>query len=251
MSAPPIDGDRNGARDRRRQARALAWILVALAPQTFAAGWGGSLGAASDYVFRGLSQSEDQPSAQADVHYYAASGWFAGLSAATVRIATEGGTTAELEAYAGISRPLGENWSARLDLVHYSYPGYAPARRYNYDELIGSIDYRDRVFVSVAASPDTSIESTRGSPTTRPALAYDVALHQPLFRALSANAGVGYEDLRWLVHTGYVYWNAGLAYDFGAVQLDVSYIGTSGKAKTLFYRDVADDRVVAALLWHF
>ncbi|MDR3416317.1 MAG: TorF family putative porin [Nevskia sp.] len=224
---------------------------LACAGPAGAQGWGGSLGVSSDNVYRGQTQSHNEPSGQADLHYYGRSGWFAGLSASSIKRSPYDSTSAEFEPYLGWQWQLTDPWSARVAAVHHDYPWNNPGRRYNYDELTGTVGYADRAFLTVAASPDVSIDGPYASATGRAALVYELALHQPLQHALSVNAGVGYYDLRWAAGTGYVYWNAGLGWDLGRVQLDLSYLGTDGVARHLFYSGVAVNRLVATALWHF
>ena len=228
----------------------MAAIGPGLAQDALAAGWGGSLGLASDYVFRGVTQSDGKPSAQGDVHYYANAGWFGGLWAASVERNAYEGKTAELNAYLGLSWPIADVWNATVAAVHYDYP-WNTGRRYSYDEVVGTAAYADRLFLTVAASPDTSIESTYGASGRRAAYSYDLAFHAPLLHALSANGGIGYYDLHHLVNVGYVYWSIGLGYDLGPVQLQLSYIGANDTAKALFYDDAAHNRWAATALWHF
>ncbi|MBX6421384.1 MAG: hypothetical protein IRZ06_10345 [Nevskia sp.] len=229
------------------------WPLAAalLLPSAWAGGVGGSLGATSDYVFRGISLSDHQPAGQGDVHYRADAGWFVGLAAASVKRGRGQDVTAELNPYLGFAWALDSDWSARLAYVHYAYPFNAPHRLYDYDELGGTLAWRDRAFLTVAASPDTGVETTRGTAAGRAALAYNLGVHQPLPGAFSVNAGVGYYDLRWAIGTGYVYWNAGFGYDRGRLHLDASYIGTNAVARRLYYDELAVNRWVVSLLWHF
>ena len=231
--------------------RALALLALAASASVRAEGWGGSLGVSSDYVYRGLTQSDNLTAGQADLHYYDRSGWFAGLWATSVKRSPYDSVTAEFDPYLGYQWPVAKDWSARVSAEHHDYPWNNAGRHYNYEELSGTLAYADRAFVTVAFSPDTSIDARAGSVSGRAALAYDLALHQPLPHAFSLNAGVGYYDLRWAVNTGYVYWNAGLGYDFRRIQLDLSYIGTDGTARHLFYDGMAVNRLVASVLWHF
>lgn len=228
-------------------------VVIALTASTSAFGgaWGGSLGAATDYVFRGLSQSDGQPSAQGDGHYYWNTGAFAGLWGATVERGMDRGTTAEFNAYLGYAWPIGSDCSAKVTAIHYDYPWNRPRRRYNYDELAATAAYVDYVFLTVTASPDTSRESTRYSTDRRAAFSYDLILRLPLPHDWSVNGGIGYYDLHRVLGAGYVYWNAGVGYALGPVQFEVSYIGTNATAKTLFYDNAAQNRWVASALWHF
>lgn len=224
---------------------------MALVPAAHAEGWGGSVGVVSDYVYRGLTQSDNQPAGQLDGHYYDASGWFAGLWASSVRRAPWYPVSAEFDPYLGWQTAFAGPWTARVAAVRHEYPWNNPGGRYSYDEVTGTVAFADRAVLSVSLSPDTTIE-TRSEQTGRHlAMSYDLALRQPLPYAFSADAGVGYYDLRWLGYSGYVYWNAGLGWDWRRLHLQVSYIGTSEAARTLFYDGVAVRRVVAGALWHF
>jgi len=231
-----------------RSAAVLATALFS--PLAAAAGWGGSLGVTTDYIFRGVSQSDGRPSAQADGHYYANAGWYAGLWAATVKLEGDDEITAELNAYAGYSFALAESWSGTVSFVHYDYPWNHPRSRYVYDELVGTLGYADRVFVTIAASPDTAFSSIYGDAGRSAAFAYDLALHWPVWSALSANAGIGYRDVHRQLGEGYLYWNAGVGYDWRDLQLQLAYIGSSAAAARLFGDDAAHDWTLSAL-WHF
>jgi uncharacterized protein (TIGR02001 family) len=230
---------------------ALAALLLACGGAR-AQGWGGSTGLSSNYVYRGLTQSDNQPAAQLDLHYYDPSGWFAGLWASSVKRSPYDSTSAEFDPYLGWQWRLAQPWSLRLEAVHHDYPWNNPGRHYDYEELSGTLAYADRVFATVAFSPDTSVETRyEGQVSGRAALSYDLALHQPLTAGFSAAAGLGYYDLRWAVDRGYVYWNAGLGWDRGRLHLELSWIDTGSTARRLFYDDVAVHRLVAGALWRF
>lgn len=236
--------------ERYSRLRAVLLTLpLALAGPARAHSVGGSIGVASEYIYRGVSQSDGDPSAQVDVHYYGQQNWYAGLWAASVRRG-EDHTTAELNAYLGYNFAIAADWNGSLSLVHYDYPWNHPRRSYAYDELTATLAYGDRVFVSVAASPDTSFERSYDRTARSAAFAYDLALHQPIFRGLSADAGVGYYDVRRQLDAGYAYYSTGLGYRWRSLQLQLLYIGTNPTAKRLFYEDAAHQWTLAAL-WRF
>jgi len=241
----------NHASQRRWRFMLAAVIATVSSPSPASGVWGGSTGATSDYVSRGVTRSAGEPSVQADGHYLWSSGWFAGASAASVRRNSSSPTTAELTGYVGYTQSFTGVWSGRMTAAHYEYPGITPRRLYNYDELSSSLIYCDRLFLTVTVSPDQGTDSVRGTARNRTVLAYDLTLHQSLPLGLSTNWGVGYDDLHRLVGVGYVYWNAGLGYEIGTVHFDLSYIGADSTAQSLFYDNAATNRLVATVLWSF
>ncbi len=229
----------------------LALALLTAPGAARAEGWGGSVGLASDYVYRGLTLSSNDPAGQLDLHYYGSSGWYAGLWASSVRRLPFYSTSLEFDPYLGYQWRFGQRWSANLEAVHHDYPWDNPHRHYNYQEFSGTLGYADRAFVTVAYSPDSAVETRYKFVTGRSVLAYDLALRQPLPHAFSLNAGIGYRDLRWAVDSGYVYGNVGVGWDWRHFHLDLSYIDTNGTARRLFYEDMAVRRLVGSVLWRF
>jgi hypothetical protein len=85
----------------------------------------------------------------------------------------------------------------------------------------------------------------------RSALSYGLQLHQPLPRGFSLAAGVGYDEIADPFGTGYGFWNAGLGYTLGPVQLQAEYVGTSSRAERLFGAYVAGSRGFLSAVWRF
>jgi uncharacterized protein (TIGR02001 family) len=227
--------------------RSLAvWSLAAVANAQVP---GGSLGLATDDVFRGLSQNAGRLSPQGDMHALLGS-WYAGLSAQEVRRGLEQGPGAEVIAYAGLVHRFGEDFSARAVLRHYDYPGNALRTRYDYDEFGATLGWRERLMLSAIASPDTYSADYRGNYGSGAAYCFELAARQPLPRDVAALAGVGYYDLRRQIGTGYAYWSAGFAGRWGPWAVDLRYVGTDSRARDHF-EDLAGDRLVLSAFWLF
>jgi len=224
-------------------------VLLSLASAGQAQGLGGSVGLATDDLFRGLSQNNGHLSPQVDLHGIAGP-WFGGVSAEEVRRGTSRGADAELIAYAGYLHRFGEDWTGRLTLRHYDYPGNSQRSRYAYDELGLSVGWRERLTLTAIASPDTYIRDYQGNYGSGAAFCYELGARQPLPAGLSAIAGVGYYDLRRQVYTGYAYWSAGLDRRWGSWAVDLRYVGTDATAKHHFEND-AGDRLVLSAFWLF
>jgi len=211
-------------------------------------GLGGSLGLASDDVFRGVTQSDGQPSPQGDLHAIVGP-WYAGVSAEDVRRDDER-AGAELIGYLGLQQPLGDDWTGRATLRHYDYPGNRYRSRYDYDELGLSLSWRERIVVTVIASPDTYFRDYLGNYGSGKAFCYELVGRQPLPAAFAAVAGVGYYDLRQQIGTGYAYWSAGVERRWRSCAFDLRYVGTDATAREHF-QDDAGNRVVLSAFWLF
>lgn len=211
-------------------------------------GLGGSLGLASDDVFRGVTQSDGQLSLQGDLHATVGS-WYGGLSAESVR-RDDGNAGAELIGYLGLQQQLGADWSGRVTLRHYDYPGNPFRTRYDYDELGLSLAWRERVVATVIASPDTYSRDYLGNYGSGKAFCYELVGRQPLPAGFAAVAGLGYYDLRREIGTGYAYWSAGVEARWRSLAFDLRYVGTDATATERFGDD-AGNRVVLSAFWLF
>lgn len=229
-------------------------LLMLLPSLAMAEGWGGMAGAVSNYVSRGLTLSDNDPSLQVDLHYHGSGAWFAGAGTATVKRGYDGDVAAEINAYLGRDWALTPEWSARLVASHYAYAGSSDL--YDYDEVEASLGFRRRVTLTLAASPDTyqtlyADSSSYPGDRRGPAYAAEVAVSQPMAEGLAASAGLGYRDLRELADVGYVYGSIGLDYARGPLTLGASRIGTSHAALRICCGERPVNRWVANVFWHF
>lgn len=253
-----------------------ALLPVALAAACLFSAWpvaspaavdaGGSLALTQDDVYRGVSLTCGHPAAQADLHlrergagYWAAfvGAWgSAGLSGAPC------GTAREVDLYAGYSLALNPNLSTTLTYTRYTFPGggygnpHLSGDRYDYDQIGMSWSFRERLYLTVAWTPDAlyyerypggRVETEQG----RSAFAYGAEWHQPLVSWLSLTAGAGYDRMADPFGTGYAFWSLGLTHASGPWELDLGYFHTADRALRLFGPDSAGGRVSATLLWRF
>jgi uncharacterized protein (TIGR02001 family) len=232
-------------------ARLAALVLLTCMGPAFAEdGIGGSLSVVSDYVYRGISQSNEQPALQGDVHYVGSRGFSAGLWASTVQFNGWDGRTAELDAYLGYRWSLGIDWSAKLTGVHYAYP-FSSHSNYDYDEVLGTLAFRSNLFLTAGWTFDAARYAANTPYWHHDALSYEAAAVLPLWRSLAANLGVGHYTIQDAVGAGYTYWNVGLGYDWQAWHVELNYIDTSENAARLVSRQLAGSRLAATLLWRF
>jgi uncharacterized protein (TIGR02001 family) len=229
----------------------LAALMVGAACDAADSGWGGSLVATSDYVFRGLSQTRGDPAAQVDLHYRGTAGWFVGGWASNIDPQADYTGSIELNAYVGWAWAPAPDWSTRLTYVRYLYPGESAGANYDYGELTGSIGYQDRVFATVGWSPDMDSTTRYGSDHRGTAFSYELSVRQPVWRWFGLAAGIGYYDLSDVLDQSYQAWNATLTCSFDSFELDLARFGTDPTARELFGRDTADGRWALTAIWRF
>jgi uncharacterized protein (TIGR02001 family) len=226
-------------------------LWTCLLPAARAADLQGSLGASTDNVYRGLTQSQGNAAIEADA-LASATHWFGGVVGESVKRERRESTSLELIGYVGYQQPLLGDWSTTLSAHHYEYSANRLSARYNYDELSLALSWREQVQLTLIASPDTYAVATQEDYRYGRGLAFaaEIGAHQPLPFGAAAEVGIGYYDLRQQIGAGYTYWSAGISRQWYAWQLSVRYIGTDGHARRLF-GDQAGDRVVGAVSWFF
>lgn len=226
---------------------------------------GGSLALTADDVYRGVSQTCGHPAAQADVHASerGASDWaaFVGVWGSAGLSGSSCGSAKELDAYAGFSLALSADLRATFTYTRYAFPGggygnpHLHGERYDYDQLGMSWDIRDRLYLTLAWTPDAlryeRYEGALQSNQDRSAFAYGAEWRQPLLSWLALTAGVGYDRMADPFGTGYGFWSLGLIHAAGPLELDLAYFRTADRAVRLFGQESAGGRVSATVLWRF
>ena len=120
--------------------------------------WVGSLTLVSDYLFRGLSQTNAKPALQGGLEYDAPNGIYAGSWGSSISWLSDTSTPAarvssnvELDFYVGYRGKINEDFGYDAGIYTYYYPGSYPAgfTRANTTEIYGALSYR---FVSLKYS---------------------------------------------------------------------------------------------------
>ena len=220
------------------------WVPLAAAGQ----GWAGAIGANSEQVVRGVSETDHSAALVGNVQYYSVDGWFGGLAGYASRASRLSAEGSEATVEAGTLFPLGP-LSYRLSLARHIDLRRA-GERSDYNEATLTASAQNRVFASVSALTSPTYSGSKYETRSGTVWAYDLLVNVPLKQAISVNAGVGYQDLHHVGGTGYAYGNAGLTGQWMNLQLQLSYIATDAKAKRLF-GDAASNRWVAGILWSF
>jgi uncharacterized protein (TIGR02001 family) len=237
------------SRLHRLETAALAWLLLLWSATSQAQHWHGALAATTDYVFRGISQTQGDGAIQADLHYEGSGGWFAGAWASSIDSGYDTVGRVELDAYAGWNWQLARDWSARLAYVRYLYPDASGGIDYDYGDLSARAAWRDRIVGTVAWSADLVRFSQDGYAHRGNAWSYELALRQPFASRFAATVGAGFYDQLFSVE--YWSWNAGLSCTLASFELDLAWFTNSGAGRDAYGTQAAGDRWAFTALWRF
>jgi uncharacterized protein (TIGR02001 family) len=191
-----------------------------------------NIGVVTDYVFRGFSQSDEDPAFQGGIDV-GVDGFYAGGWASTVDFGD--GTDGEVDIYGGYRTQLA-GLDVDIGAVAYLYVGQPGAADYDYIEL--------KAAASRAIGPATVGVVTYYSPdffgVDEEAFYAEVKSSFSLGPSLTASGALGHQSLD--VTDDYATWNVGLTYAFPSLfSLDVRYHDTDTTGP------LGEERVVAMI----
>ena len=191
----------------------------------------------SDYVFRGASQTEEDPAFQIGADYSFGAGFYVGAWASNVDFGA-GGPDAEVDTYIGWNTDLSEAWNLDLMLNRYNYIGQ--------EDYVGDLEYTE--FLATAALNET-YSFTFGYTNDvfasgEDGFYYAAAGEWDVGKGFSLGAGVGYNTFDEATgYEDYMDYSVSLGRDFGPVNASLSYFGTDSEGEFNFGEN-GDDRIV-------
>jgi len=134
---------------KKLQISALAAAVLASSNVANAGDIEANVAIATDYVFRGFSQTMEDPAISGGFDYGFESGFYVGIWGSNVNFG--GDESAEIDLYAGYGFDVSENVALDFSYVYYNYPGETDAL--NYSEFHSSVSFND-VSLGLVYSPD-------------------------------------------------------------------------------------------------
>jgi uncharacterized protein (TIGR02001 family) len=207
---------------------------------------------ASDYVFRGLSQTDEDPALQASFDYKHPVGLYMGVWGSSVDESISEGNV-ELDLYAGLRKELVENLTYDLSVIYYWYPSDSRIPEKDYVEGHAGLSY---VFAKLPLEPNLGLgfnyspdyygedgDAYSVSSTLRLSLPYQFGLgfelgYQYVEGDKTTGNGVGLDG-----EDGYdyLYWRIGLSRELLGFNLDLSYYDTN---ESEYFGKIGEDRIV-------
>ncbi len=194
----------------------------------------GNIGLTSNYLFRGVSQTQNGPALQGGFDYAHKSGFYAGTWASNVAWVKEGGfkddSSMEIDLYAGYSGSLSDDLGYDLGLVTYYYPGdkVVGVRTPDTTEVYVSgswkfltLKYSHVVSKDFIGWVGAGGEKTRGSGYIELNAEYDLG------NGWGISGHVGHQKVKNLSGADYTDWNVGVSKDIGFGTVALTYSDTN------------------------
>ncbi|HXD37582.1 MAG TPA: TorF family putative porin [Rhodanobacter sp.] len=215
---------------------ALLCAAIGLAPlragEAPANPWVGSVGVVSDYLFRGLSQTDRKPAVQAGVEYDQASGWYLGGWGSNVSWLSDASTSlapisssVELDLYGGWRGRFGGDWSVDVGVYRYQYPGSYPS---GFTSPNTTEAYIALAWKNVSLKYSHAFTNLFGYTDSRRSGYVDLSWNREFAPGWLLNAHVGHQHVENLPAASYSDWKLGVTHNFaGNWSVALGYYATN------------------------
>ncbi len=221
------------------------FFLLVLAAFVLAAGqvraqdlpgeFSGNVTLSSDYVFRGFTQTNEDPAIQGGFDWDSGAGFYLGTWGSNVNFGDGDEAAIEIDVYGGYAGEI-DNFSYDVGFIYYWYPGAAGALNYDFWEVYGSVGYDfgpAALSLGIAYTPENFGDTDDG-------IYFQSGISVPLTDQFSIDANLNYYDVDPTFGEDYLDWNIGATLSLEWFDADLRYFDTDISACT----NVCDSRVV-------
>jgi uncharacterized protein (TIGR02001 family) len=199
----------------------------------------GNVTLASDYVFRGITQSNAKPAIQGGFDYTHASGFYLGTWASSISWLSDAATGVsaplELDVYGGYKNSFaGGDWTYDFGVLQYVYPGRFPANYTKADttEVYGAIGWK---WISLKVSDVVSshifgFTKDGVSGDTSGSTYVDLTGTYDLGNGWGVSAHVGHQKIKDYGDASYSDYKLGITKDVGLGTVGLTLTDTNAKA---------------------
>ena len=195
---------------------AMALVLAGSAATAHAGSTSGNVAVTSDYLFRGVSQTQRKPALQAGITWTADNGAYAGAWGSSISWLSDSdpaiSSQVELDGFLGYSGSFGDSGVGfDVGANYYWYPGRYPAGFNSADtlELYAGVSWKILSAKYYVATTDLF-----GVPDSRGSSDLDVAANWEFTPGWTLDAGVGRQWVKHASGLDYSYWKLGLTRAF-------------------------------------
>ncbi len=248
----------------RRALWLLPWLLVPVLgsagarAQGLTSGltFGGNLAVTSNYIYRGVSSSNNDAAVQADLHAASSGGTFLGVWGSTRDSQLEPYASYELDVYLGHRFDLSSAWSATVTARAHYLLGDSQEVSDDYQEVSAAFTWLDVWTVSVTGIPNAPRYWFYNRLSRAPAFVAETTAQWLVYDGFFLTGGAGYYHVTGTgpgieSANGYAYGNVGIAWQHRRWRIDIGYYLTQEKAQALMPYPSANDRFAGSVVWRF
>lgn len=196
----------------------------------------GNFTLASEYLYRGIAQTNRKPAVQGGLDYAHSSGVYAGIWGSNISWLSDFGggisSSVELDVYGGYKGTFADDFSYDIGVLTYNYPGSYPSGFVDADttEVYAGLGWK---WLSAKYSHTTSShifgwvgtagEKTRGSGYLELNAAFDLG------DGWGVGAHVGHQKIKHFSDASYTDWRLGVTKDIGVGVVGLAYVDTNAK----------------------
>ena len=183
-----------------------------------------NVGFVSEYSFRGIAQSNENPAVQGGFDVVHDSGLYGGVWGSNVNFNDGDEAQSEFDVYGGYSGAFNDV-SYDVGLIYYAYPGANSSLNYDFVEGAVAAGY-DFAVLSASASINYSPEYFGDSGD---AFYYAAAVDVPLPADFTLSGHVGYQTIDNNAAFGvpdYTDWSVGIGYSLAGFDMSLQYVDT-------------------------
>ena len=177
----------------------------------------------NDYVFRGISQTDEHPAIQGGFDFSHDSGFHAGIWGSNVDFNDGDEATVEIDYSVGFGGKLVDALSWDLSAIYYTYPGAHGSLDYDYWELTPSLSY-DFGPASVSGAVFYSPDFFGG---TGDAVYYNAGVEVPLPQDFAISASIGRQTFSRNAMQEWTDWKVGVSKELGGFGFELAYTDTN------------------------
>lgn len=194
---------------------------------------------ASEYIYRGIGQTNRKPALQGGFDYSHASGLYAGVWGSNVSWLSDGrndvSSSLELDLYGGYKNTFaGGDWNYDVGVLRYNYPGTYPSGYTKADttELYGAIGWKwlTLKYSHVVSSHIFGFTGSNGTDNTRGSGYLELNAAYDLGDGWGVLGHVGHQKIKNNDDASYTDYKVGVTKDVGFGTVGLSYWTTNAKA---------------------
>jgi len=218
--------------------------------------WTGNVGIFSQYIYRGVSQTNEKPALQGGFDLGHKSGLYAGVWGSNVSWISDGvpdaSASVELDLYGGWKFELPADFTGDVGVLYYWYPGSYPSGmvKPNTTELYGALTWKFLTAKYSYSLGDTfGFDTSRGSDYIELNASYDVIDKvNDTFGKVTLEGHVGHQRFKGFGDYNYTDWKVGVSTDVLGTTVGIFVTGTDAEDALYtnrYGKQIADTQFVA------